>query len=182
MKKKLCLLLSICLMVTATLTGCLVPAPKKNSVIGETYQSSDFEFTVNAVEMSEYLNNTTTSDDFLKPVDEDYVNTLNNQYTKAYKEEHVLVYISFNVKNISKSDQTFDDIGVIDFDNGYKYDNCSIYCKNENGVWTSFSLVKLPQLIDEAYEIRGCIQVPKEVMTSDKSLTYTLFGREFTLR
>ncbi len=194
MKKKLSIVLAIvvCIVILFNLSGCF---GGKTGEIGQTYTSSDgVEFTLNAVEFTDVIDGWGgANDDFWKPLNETNCN-IGGRYTlDEYKnkyglvpksEDDVIVFISYTAKNVSKNDKTIDDIGVLNYDDGYEYSDGELaYRVSEEGVWQELpGGIILKQLKENKYEFRAYMIVPKEVAESDKTLTYTLFGYEFELR
>lgn len=194
MKKILSIVLAImvCIVILFNLSGCF---GSKTGEIGQTYTSSDgVEFTLNAVEFTDVIDGWGgANDDFWKPLDETNCN-IGGRYTlDEYKnkyglvpksEDDVIVFISYTAKNVSKNDKTIDDIGVLNYDDGYEYSDGELaYRVSEEGVWQELpGGIILKQLKENKYEFRAYMIVPKEVAESDKTLTYTLFGYEFELR
>lgn len=194
MKKIISLLL--CLVFVISLSGCIGGA--KEGKIGETYtSSSDIEFTLNEVSFAEVIDGWGgANDDFWKPLDENNCNIGSGKRwdtVEKYAAEHGLkpeneddrvVFISYTAKNVSKYDVTIDEVGVLDYDDGYTYsDGALAYRVSEEGVWDELpNGVNIKKLNDNAYEFRAYMVVPKEVVESDKSLTYTLFNYKFEIR
>lgn len=195
MKKKsaIAVALIICTVILFSFSGCF---GGKTGEIGQTYTSSGgVEFTLNAVEFADVIDGWGgANDDFWKPLDESNCNIGNRyatveEYQKAHglvpeSEDDVIVFISYTAKNVSKNDKVVDDIGVLNYDDGYEYsDGALAYRVSEKGVWKELpGGITLEQLKDNKYEFRAYMIVPKEVAESEKSLTYTLFGYEFELR
>lgn len=163
--------------------------------IGKKYTTkSGIEFTLNAVEFTDVIDGWGgANDDFWKPLDENNCNiggryTL-DQYMLKYgltpeNEDDRIVYISYTVKNVAKNDIIINDVGEINYDDGYEYKEGKLaYRVSEEGVWKELSNgITIKQLDDEVTEFRAYMIVPKEVAESDNSVTYTIFGYEFELR
>ncbi len=191
MKKALSLI-----MVVAILLSFSACFGGNKGVIGETYTSKSrgVEFTLNAVEFADAIDGWSgANDDFWKPLDENNCN-IGGRYATldAYKlahglvpssEDDVIVFISYTAKNISENDKIIDDIGVLDYDDGYTYSEGNLAYRSKDTMWKEIpgGLV-LEKLKGDQYEFRAYMIVPKEIAESDKSLTYTLFGYKFELR
>lgn len=183
----------MCVAILLSFSGCF---GAKKAVIGETYTSkSGVEFKLNAVEFADAIDGWGgANDDFWKPLDENNCNIGNRYATlEAYKLAHglapqstddTIVFISYTAKNVSEDDKTIDDVGVLNYDDGYKYSEGNLaYRVSEKGVWQELpGGVRLAKLKENQYEFRAYMVVPKEIAESDKPLTYTLFGYEFELR
>jgi hypothetical protein len=193
MKKIVSILL--CIAIMFSLSGCFFRV--KEGKIGETYtSSSDIEFTLNEVSFAEVIDGWGgANDDFWKPLDETNCNLGGRWPTVAHyaavhglKPKHDddrIVFISYTAKNVSKYDIDIDEVGVLDYDDGYTYsDGALAYRVSEEGVWDELPNggLSIKKLDDKAYEFRAYMVVPKRVIESDKSLTYTLFGYEFIIR
>ena len=193
MKKIVSILL--CIAIMFSLSGCFVRV--KEGKIGETYtSSSDIEFTLNEVSFAEVIDGWGgANDDFWKPLDETNCNVGGRWPTVAHyaaahglkpkNDDDRIVFISYTAKNVSKYDIDIDEVGVLDYDDGYTYsDGALAYRVSEEGVWDELSNggLSVKKLNDKAYEFRAYMVVPKQVIESDKSLTYTLFGYEFIIR
>lgn len=191
MKKILSVVLCLC--IVFSLTGCI---GAKKGEIGNTYTSSnDIEFTLNEVSFAEIIDGWGgANEDFWKPLDENNCNIGGRWATvEEYALEHGLkprndddriVFISYTAKNVSKNDVIIDDIGKLDYDNGYEYTEGSLAFRlTKTAVWQENNAgLSIKKLNDTEYEFRAYMVVPKQVVESDKSLTYTLFGYEFTIR
>ena len=130
--------------------------------IGKTYTLNDIEFTVTHIKVED---------------------TYNNQYNN--NDGNGMVAIWFTAKNISKQDVCINDIGIVDYDNGYLYSEGSLITwKYINGVrtWVSNGELTIEKLDDTVYEVGAFIDIPKKVVESEKSLTYTLMGYKFKIR
>lgn len=193
MKKIVSILL--CIAIMFSLSGCFFRV--KEGKIGETYtSSSDIEFTLNEVSFAEVIDGWGgANDDFWKPLDETNCNVGGRWPTVAHyaavhglkpkNDDDRIVFISYTAKNVSKYDIDIDEVGVLDYDDGYTYsDGALAYRVSEEGVWDELSNggLSVKKLNDKAYEFRAYMVVPKQVIESDKSLTYTLFGYEFIIR
>ena len=193
MKKIVSILL--CITIMFSLSGCFVRV--KEGKIGETYtSSSDIEFTLNEVSFAEVIDGWGgANDDFWKPLDETNCNVGGRWPTVAHyaavhglkpkNDDDRIVFISYTAKNVSKYDIDIDEVGVLDYDDGYTYsDGALAYRVSEEGVWDELPNggLSIKKLNDKAYEFRAYMVVPKQVIESDKSLTYTLFGYEFIIR
>lgn len=193
MKKIVSILL--CIAIMFSLSGCFFRV--KEGKIGETYtSSSDIEFTLNEVSFAEVIDGWGgANDDFWKPSDETNCNVGGRWPTVAHyaavhglkpkNDDDRIVFISYTAKNVSKYDIDIDEVGVLDYDDGYTYsDGALAYRVSEEGVWDELSNggLSVKKLNDKAYEFRAYMVVPKQVIESDKSLTYTLFGYEFIIR
>ena len=194
MKKIISILL--CIAVIVSLLGCF--AGVKEGKIGETYtSSSDIAFTLNEVSFAEVIDGWGgANDDFWKPLDENNSNIGSGKrwdtvekYAAAHglkpqNDDDRVVFISYTAKNVSKNDIVISEIGELDYDNGYKYTDGSLAFRlSETAVWQeNNSGLSIKKLTDTEYEFRAYMVVPKQVVESDKSLTYTLFGYEFKIR
>ena len=194
MKKAISVLL--CIAIVLGLSGCF--GGVKEGKTGETYTSSNgIEFTLNEVSFAEVIDGWGgANDDFWKPLDETNGNIGNGkrwatveQYALAHglkpnNDDDRVVFISYTAKNASKYDITIDEIGVLNYDDGYEYsDGALAYRVSEEGVWQELpNGIILKKLTDNKYEFRAYMVVPKQVVESEKSLTYTLFGYEFKIK
>ena len=172
----------------------LMQRPKQGE-IGETYTTkSGIEFTLNAVEFADAIDGWGgANDDFWKPLDENNCN-IGGRYTleqyalahglKPKSDDDRIVYVSYTAKNTAKNDITINDVGEINYDNGYEYTEGQLaYRVSAEGVWKELpNGITIKQLDSEAREFRAYMIVPKEVAESDKPVTYTVFGYEFELR
>ena len=186
----------LCATITISMAAC-VPGIKKGT-IGETYTSyNEVEFTLTSVSFAEVIDGWGGSNEnFWKPIDENNCNIGKDkrwQTVEAYALEHGLkpkddndrvVCISYTAKNNSKNDVIVDSIGKLDYDNGYEYSEGYLAFRfSDTAVWKeNNSGMSIEKLSDKTYEFRAYMVVPKEVVESDKPLTYTLFNRKYTIR
>ena len=183
MKKLLALLLVTIMALSLVACG----GSKSKGEIGETYTSDyGIEFTLNYIEFTDAIDNWGgANDNYWKPLPED---ANRNQLANALSpksEDDTICVISYTAKNASKYDRIIDEVGTLDYDNGYTYSDGGLtYRVSATGVWSDIpGGLSLKKLKDDSYEFRAYIVVPKVVATeTDKSLTYTLFGQEFNLR
>ncbi len=192
MKKKIKIVI-----VVAIIIAILLPfynSRIKEGQVGETYTWNDtLEITVNSIEFAEVIDGWGgANDNFWKPLTTDV--QIHDRWTpEQYIIEHglkptdgdkIFLCISYTAKNVSKNNQTIKSIGTVDYDDGYEYNEGGFsFRKNEDAVWSENSSgLVLEQLKGNEYEFRAYIFVPKEVLETDKSLTYTLYGREYDLR
>lgn len=182
MRKTVALSLSIILILC--LSGCF--SRIKEGEIGKTYVSADnIEFTLNAVSFAEAIDGRGgANEDFWKPLTkrEEYYSARGIIVTND--ENDRIVFISYTAKNISKEDVVIDDIGTLNYDDGYKYDKGSLAFRlSKTAVWQeNNSGLNVEKLSEKEYEFRAYMVVPKQVVESDKSLTYTLFNYEFKIK
>lgn len=180
MKKIYSLLLVI--MIFLNLCACSGGADNE---IGQTYTSNGVEFTLNYVEFTDVIDNWGgANDNYWKPLPMD---ASPNQITNAKSPKNVddtICVISYTAKNVSKNDKTIDDIGTLNYDDGYEYSEGGLsYRVSPTGVWVDIpSGLRLEKLRENSYEFRAYIVVPKVVTETDKPLTYKLFGKKFNLR
>ena len=154
--------------------------------VGTTYTSNGVEFTVNYIEFTDAIDNWGgANDNYWMPLPADANrNQLANARSPKSADDTICV-ISYTAKNVSKGDKLIDDRGVLNYDNGYKYDDGGLtYRVSATGVWSDLDGgLMLKQLKENAYEFRVYMVVPKALVeNTDKSLTYTLFGVQFDLR
>lgn len=181
MKKIICLVLILALALSICACG-----GDNNAEIGTTYTSQNVEFTLNYVEFTDVMDNWGGANDtYWMPLPEDAIrHQLWNALSPA-SEEDIICVISYTAKNIGKSDKTIDDIGTLDYDDGYTYSEGGLsYRVSPTGVWEDIpNGIVLKQLKENSYEFRAYMVVPRVLATeTDKTLTYTLFGKEFNLR
>lgn len=157
----------------------------KEGEIGTTYTSNGVEFTVNYIEFTEAMDNWGgANDNYWMPLPEDaFGHQLENAVTPR-SEDDIICVVSYTAKNVSKYDITIDDIGQLNYDNGYYYNDGGLcYRVSPTGVWKNIDGLVLKKLKDDSYEFRVYMIVPKLLATeTDKSLTYKLFDIEFDLR
>lgn len=191
MKKLLCVVIAIAILVTA---GMLF-FRTKDGKIGETYTSQDVEFTVNTLEFAEVIDGWGgANDDFWKPLNSTNCNIgLRWPTVEAYALAHGLApksendrifFVSYTAKNVGKTDKTFNERGELNYNDGYKYNDAQFaYRVSEEGVWQELpGGIKIEKLNTEAYEFRAYFVVPAELMTSDNPVTYSLYGYKFTVK
>lgn len=193
MKKGMKRILSISIGVLLLLNLVACGGSKKGGVVGETYTTNTVEFTLNHIKFTEVIDGWEgANDNYWLPLEEDtyeagrysYEEYVTKYGLKAKSDDEMILSISYTVKNIAKKDVTVDEIGVLDYDNGYEYSEGGLtWRQNEDSVWTDIpSGVTLKQLKENEYELRAYLIVPKEVTETEKTLTYTLFGIEYDLR
>ena len=187
------------LLIIIVLIGVLILSAKpKAGTIGETYTKNGVEYTVNTIEFAEVIDGWGgANDNYWYPLTEanyekyysdvkrwDYDGYVYEHGLKPQSEDDMMVFISYTVKNIDKADKTIDDVGTINYDDGYEYNEGSLaWRRSETAVWQEIpNGIVLEQLEENEYEFRAYIIVPKEIAESDKPLTYTVFGSEYDLR
>lgn len=187
------------ILVVVLLIGILMFSAKTDTgVVGETYTKNGVEFKVNAIELANVIDGWGgANDNYWFPLTEesykehysdiqrwDYEGYVDAHGLAPKDEDKMIVFVSYTAKNVDKNDKTIDDKGLINYDNGYKYDEGSLaWRRSETAVWQDIpNGIVLEQLEKNEYEFRAYIIVPKEVAESDKSLTYTLFGVEYELK
>ncbi len=195
LKKVLCVVLAVACVVGVV----MFLGRDKKGEIGETYTDENgIEFTVNAIEFADVIDGWGgANDNYWFPLTEesykehysdvkrwDYEGYVKQHGLTPENEDDMIVFISYTAKSVSKYDRTIDDVGEIDYDDGYKYTEGSLaYRKSETAVWQDIpGGVVLEKLKENEYEFRAYIIVPKEAVESDKSLTYSLFGVKYDLR
>lgn len=183
MKKKLLLMLATLMCVSL----CACGGSNKKGEIGETYTSNDgIEFTLNSIEFTDAMDNWGgANDNYWKPLPKDANrNQLANAVVPKSKDETICV-ISFTAKSVSKNDRVIDEIGTLNYDNGYTYSEGGLsYRVSAEGVWCDIpGGLNLEKLKENSYEFRAYMVVPKVLATeTDKPLTYELFGVKYDLR
>ena len=192
MKKKIKIVIALVIIIAIILP--FFKSRVKDGQVGETYNWGDYlEVTVTSLEFAEVIDGWGgANDNFWKPLTTDV--QIHDRWTpEQYMTEHglkptdsdkIFLCISYTAKNISKDNQTVKSIGTVDYDDGYEYNDGGFsYRKHADAVWNENSSgIVLEQLKGNEYEFRAYILVPKEVLETDKSLTYTLYGREYDLR
>lgn len=192
MKKKIKIVIALVIVIAIILP--FFKSRVKDGQVGETYNWGDYlEVTVNSLEFAEVIDGWGgANDNFWKPLTNDV--QIHDRWTpEQYMTEHglnptdsdkIFLCISYTAKNISKDNQTVKSIGTVDYDDGYEYNDGGFsYRKHADAVWNENSSgIVLEQLKGNEYEFRAYILVSKEVLETDKSLTYTLYGREYDLR
>lgn len=183
MKKKLIFLLAAIICISLFAFG----GSTKKGEIGKTYTSKQgIEFTLNYIQFTDTMDNWGgANDNYWKPLPENPDrNQLKNAVTPNGADETICV-ISFTAKNTSKYDRAIDEIGTLNYDDGYKYSKGGLsYRVSAEGIWSDIpNGLKLVKLKENSYEFRAYMVVPKVLATeTDKSLTYELFGIKFDLR
>ena len=181
MKKLLALFLAVIMSISVAACG-----GSANHQIGETYTSNGIEFTLNYVEFTDVMDNWGGANDtyWMPASDVDRERHLDKLVSPQSPDDTICV-ISFTAKNVSKNNKTIDDIGTLDFDNGYIYSDGELCYRNSpTAVWQNLPYgLNLEKLKENAYEFRAYMVVPKKIVTdTDKTLTYELFGKAFNLR
>ena len=191
-------LLSIVLVIACAVGVLMFMSRTKSGEIGETYTQNGIEFTVNKIEFANVIDGWGgANDNYWYPLTEEsfkeYYSDVKRWDFEGYVEEHGLapksdddmfIFVSYTAKNVDKNDRIIDDVGTIDYDNGYEYSEGGLaWRRSETAVWQDIpSGISLEKLKQNEYEFRACIIVPKELAESDKSLTYTIFNTEYDLR
>lgn len=189
MKRILSILL--CAVLVFSLAGCSLGV--KKGELGQTYTNNGFEFTLNRVEFAEVIDGWGgANDNYWTPLKEEtYVQNrwsfeeyLMQYGLKPKDDDDRIVFVSFTVKNVAEYNNTVSNGGVVKFDNDKEYDDGGLsYRRTPTAVWNDLpSGIALRDGQEDAYEFRAYIIVPKEVVESDKPLTYKLFGITFDLR
>lgn len=192
MKKKIKIVIALVIVIAIILP--FFKSRVKDGQVGETYNWGDYlEVTVNSLEFAEVIDGWGgANDNFWKPLTTDvqiYDRWAPEQYIlehglKPTDSDDIFLCISYTAKNISKDNQTVKSIGTVDYDDGYEYLAGGLsFRKHEDAVWNENSSgLVLEKLKGDEYEFRAYIFIPKEVLETDKPLTYTLYGREYDLR
>lgn len=181
MKKIIAMLLAITMCISLCSCG-----GRANNKIGETYTSHGIEFTLNYVEFTDVMDNWGGANDtYWMPVSEVDRERQLDKLVSPQSPDDTICVISYTAKNVSKNNKTIDDIGTLDYDNGYTYSDGGLcYRVSPTGVWQEIpNGLTLEKLKENAYEFRAYMVVPKKIVTdTDKTLTYELFEKEFNLR
>ena len=182
MKKILAMLLAITMCISITACG-----GGGNAKIGETYTNDyGIEFTLNYVEFTDAMDNLGGANDtYWMPASKVERTTHLEKLVAPLSSDDMFCVVSYTAKNTSKHDRTVDEIGTIDFDNGYTYSEGGLsYRVSPTGVWSDIpNGLTLQKLKENSYEFRAFIVVPKVVVEeTDKPLTYELYGETFNLR
>jgi hypothetical protein len=160
----------------------------KNSKTGKTYTNkAGIEFTLNYIKFTDKIDNWGgANDNYWKSLPEDATeNQLKNVLT-TNSENHTFCILSYTAENVSDSDVVIDEVGTLDFDNGYTfsdYEGKLSYRVSPTGVWQDLPGGLKLKNTGEGYEFRAIIVVPKKIVNeTDKPLKYKLYGREYNLR
>lgn len=185
MKKRSLIALFLIMIMCFSLSAC--GGGKGGSEIGTTYTSDyGIEFTLNYVEFTDAMDNWGgANDNYWKPLPEDASRNQIANAVKPISSDETICVISYTAKNTSKHDRVIDEVGTLDYDDGYTYSEGALsYRVSDTGVWSEIpGGLKLEKLKEDSYEFRAYIIVPKTLATeTDKSLIYTLFGYDFDLR
>ena len=180
MKKAVSLILALVLCLSLCACG------RQKGEIGSTYTSNGVEFTLNYVEFTDAMDNWGgANDNYWMPLPDDAVgHQLENALTPKSADDTICV-ISYTAKNVSKYDETIDERGLLNYDNGYKYSDGGLTVRfSADSVWNDIDNgLVMKKLKEDTYEFRAYMVVPKALVeNTDKSLTYTLFDVEFDLR
>lgn len=186
------------IIIALIIVALMISAKPDTGVIGETYTKNGVEFKVNTIEFANVIDGWGgANDNYWFPLTEEsykeYYSNVQRWDYEGYVTEHglapkneddMIVFISYTAKNVDKNNKTIDDKGLINYDDGYKYEEGSLsWRRSETAVWQDIpNGIVLEQLEEKEYEFRAYIIVPKEVVESEKSLTYTLFGVEYDLK
>lgn len=192
MKKKIKIVVALVIIIAIILP--FFNSRIKEGKVGETYTWHDtLEITVNSIEFAEVIDGWGgANDNFWKPLTTDV--QIHDRWTpEQYIIEHglkptdsdkIFLCVSYNAKNVSKDNQTVKQLGTVDYDDGFEYNEGGLsFRKHDDSVWDEIpNGLVLEQLKGNEYEFRAYIFIPKEVLETDKPLTYTLYGREYDLR
>ena len=173
------------------IAGC---GKKENGTIGTTYQHDGLEFSVNGIYVADVIDGWEgANDEYLMPVDENNSNVGGRYSLDEYKvkygltsadSDNMLIMISYNVKNVAKTDMTVKPEAKLDYDNGYEYESIKMtYRPTESGVWVDLvSGLVLKQLKENSYEIREVVELPKIALDDEKDLILYVQHQPFNLR